>query len=40
VALNFWQGSVDEKENAWLNLASTGALVFTEKYEGKLFNMM
>jgi len=26
---------VDEKENAWLNLASTGALVFAEKYEGE-----
>ncbi|CAG8483253.1 11149_t:CDS:2 [Cetraspora pellucida] len=24
---------IDEKENAWLNLASTGALVFAEKYE-------
>ena len=26
---------IDEKENAWLNLASTGALVFAEKYEGE-----
>ncbi|CAJ0831787.1 5653_t:CDS:2, partial [Entrophospora sp. SA101] len=26
---------VNEKENAWLNLASTGALVFAERYEGE-----
>ena len=26
---------ISEKENAWLNLASTGALVFAEKYEGE-----
>ncbi|RHZ89406.1 hypothetical protein Glove_14g2 [Diversispora epigaea] len=26
---------IDEKENAWLNLASSGALVFAEKYEGE-----
>ncbi|RHZ89290.1 hypothetical protein Glove_16g51 [Diversispora epigaea] len=26
---------IDEKENAWLNLASTGTLVFAEKYEGE-----
>ncbi|CAG8669839.1 6663_t:CDS:2, partial [Paraglomus brasilianum] len=26
---------IDEKENAWLNLATTGALVFAEKYEGE-----
>ncbi|CAJ0648906.1 755_t:CDS:2 [Entrophospora sp. SA101] len=28
-------GKIDEKENAWLNLATTGALVFAEKYEGE-----
>ncbi|CAG8673692.1 11100_t:CDS:1, partial [Paraglomus occultum] len=27
---------IDEKENAWLNLATTGALVFAEKYEGEV----
>nr|CAG8574154.1 3962_t:CDS:2 [Entrophospora candida] len=27
------RGKIDEKENAWLNLATTGALVFAEKYE-------
>ncbi|CAG8661520.1 11595_t:CDS:2, partial [Diversispora eburnea] len=26
---------VDEKENAWLDLATTGALVFAERYEGE-----
>ncbi|CAG8483617.1 25163_t:CDS:2, partial [Racocetra persica] len=26
---------IDKKENAWLNLASTGTLVFAEKYEGE-----
>ncbi|CAG8849047.1 423_t:CDS:2, partial [Gigaspora margarita] len=26
---------IDEKENVWLNFASTGALVFAEKYEGE-----
>ncbi|CAG8658218.1 6753_t:CDS:2, partial [Diversispora eburnea] len=26
---------VDEKENTWLNLATTGALVFAERYEGE-----
>ena len=26
---------IDEKENAWLNLATTGALVFAEKYDGE-----
>ncbi|CAJ0870849.1 7026_t:CDS:2, partial [Entrophospora sp. SA101] len=29
------RGKIDEKENAWLNLATTGALVFAEKYEGE-----
>ncbi|RHZ75035.1 hypothetical protein Glove_218g53 [Diversispora epigaea] len=26
---------IDEKENAWLNLASTGTLIFAEKYKGE-----
>ncbi|RHZ81977.1 hypothetical protein Glove_115g114 [Diversispora epigaea] len=26
---------IDEKKNAWLNLTSSGALVFAEKYEGE-----
>ncbi|CAG8434433.1 1377_t:CDS:2, partial [Diversispora eburnea] len=31
---------VDEKENAWLNLATTGALVFAERYKGEAIHDM
>ncbi|CAG8718507.1 6437_t:CDS:2, partial [Ambispora leptoticha] len=26
---------ISEQENTWINLATTGALVFTEKYDGE-----